>query len=109
MALSYGKQMERNCFSERCKSWVNGSYPLTLYSFNSRLFFVAYNDDGEYNDKLFFTLNDTLWQSDDPREGTHRVTDENLEGVRNIYGLAVVNDHLYFSGYSFATGQELYI
>ena len=66
------------------------------------------NNAVNVNDKLFFTLNDILWQSDGTKNGTHPINDANLIGVSNITNLASINGSLYFSGYSNAAGQELY-
>jgi trimeric autotransporter adhesin len=69
---------------------------------------TSFNNYINVNDKLFFTLNDTLWQSDGSKNGTHPVNDANLSGVSNISNLASINGSLYFSGYTYAAGQELY-
>ncbi|MGN6617457.1 MAG: ELWxxDGT repeat protein [Ilyomonas sp.] len=67
-----------------------------------------FNSMVNVNDKLFFIVNDTLWQSDGTKNGTHKVKDETLEGVNNLTDLTSVNDRLFFSGYSYQYGQELY-
>jgi ELWxxDGT repeat protein len=56
------------------------------------------------HDNLFFTMNDTLWQSDGTKEGTAKI---NL-GVSNFSYLTAYGNTLFFSGYTYATGQELY-
>ena len=61
------------------------------------------------HDKLFFTINDTLWQSDGTKKNTHPVEDPALKGVSQIGSLTVVGDQLYFSGYTYAAGLELYV
>lgn len=61
------------------------------------------------NDRLYFTLNDTLWMSDGTKKGTKPINDVALEGVADIYDLTNVNGVLYFSGYTFTAGQELYV
>jgi hypothetical protein len=60
------------------------------------------------DDRLFFVMNDTLWQSDGSRQGTHKIKDETIDGVRGINGLAAAHGKIYFYGYTYATGQELY-
>jgi ELWxxDGT repeat protein len=59
-------------------------------------------------DKLFFTVNDTLWQSDGTKKNTHPVKDASLKGVIQLSGLTAIGDNLYFSGYTYEAGQELY-
>jgi ELWxxDGT repeat protein len=61
------------------------------------------------NDHLIFVVNDTLWQSDGTKKGTHRVNDETIEGVSRIFELTVAHDKVYFSAYTYAAGQELYV
>ncbi|MEO8762845.1 MAG: ELWxxDGT repeat protein [Ginsengibacter sp.] len=59
--------------------------------------------------KLFFTVNDTLWQSDGTKINTHPVKDDLLKGVTQIGNLAVIDGKVYFSGYTYHLGQELYV
>ncbi len=62
------------------------------------------------HDRLFFVLfHDVLWQSDGSGPGTNPVADANLSGASNYMNLAVNGDNLYFSAYTYAAGQELYI
>ena len=72
----------------------NGTYPYYLVN---------------ANDNLYFVDNDTLWQSDGTKAGTKKINDNMLNGVTGINNLAYVNGHLYFSGYTYATGSELYV
>ncbi len=59
-------------------------------------------------DKLFFTMNDSLWQSDATNSGTHKISDPALNGTSNFSGLTAIGDWLYFSAYNNATGQEVF-
>jgi len=58
--------------------------------------------------RLYFVKNDTLWTSDGTAKGTTKVDDKNLAGVTQIRYLTAAGDKLYFTGYTYAAGYELY-
>jgi ELWxxDGT repeat protein len=66
------------------------------------------------NGKLYFSIYDpsftylSLWQSNGTEKGTHPVHDRNLTNVTFIGDLTPVNKQLFFSGYSYTYGWELY-
>jgi len=61
------------------------------------------------HDKLYFTVNDTLWVSDGSKKGTNPINDPILEGVTNVSNLTNINGVLYFSATSPTAGNELYV
>ena len=67
-----------------------------------------FNDMVNVHDKLFFIMNNTLWQSDGTENDTYQVNDPSLDGVSNIFSLTAAKDRLYFSGYKSSVGQELF-
>jgi len=58
--------------------------------------------------RLFLLINRQLWASDGTEEGTLPVEDVNLRNVSNIHYLTEVNGQLYFLGYTYQYGEELY-
>lgn len=58
--------------------------------------------------KLFFLTNNVLWISDGTGSGTHPVDDTGLPDLSYIYSLTSTGDRLYFNGYSYQYGYELY-
>jgi ELWxxDGT repeat protein len=61
-----------------------------------------------FRDRLFFSLDGDLWQSDGTAAGTHRVLDL-APGLYDAVGhLTVVKDRLFFAGYHPTAGRELW-
>jgi ELWxxDGT repeat protein len=70
-----------------------------LVNVNGTLYFTVFDE--------LFTKN-SLWQSDGTGEGTHAVQDNNLADVSNVSNLTAVGTQLFFTGYSYKYGYELY-
>ncbi len=98
--------------SDTSQLWVSdgtkeGTHKVTTFTFPN-FGNTNFTEQVNVNDKLFFTLGDTLWQSDATEAGTQKVNDPILNGVNNIHGLSSIGNRLYFSGFYYTTGQELY-
>lgn len=93
--------------------WASTGTPEGTHLVTTLSFPVSSNPDFaekvNVNDKLFFTFNNTLWQSDATEAGTHQVNDPTLNGVSGIYNLSSIGNKLYFTGFSYTKGQELYV
>ena len=64
------------------------------------------------NGKLIFLINNTLWESDGSKVGTHAVADDIFADVTFngiIQRLFAVGDQLYFAGNNYKYGSELYV
>jgi len=60
------------------------------------------------NNKLYFINGDKVWQSDGTTAGTHTMDMTGLEGVTDLRYLSYANGNLFFTGTSYAYGNELY-
>lgn len=58
--------------------------------------------------KCFFTSNNYLWSSDGLAAGTNAVSDPALADVTYVTGFIANGNKLFFGGYSYQYGQELY-
>ncbi|HVX26299.1 MAG TPA: T9SS type A sorting domain-containing protein, partial [Parafilimonas sp.] len=70
-------------------------YPYPMVGINDRLFFVDFYD--------------SLWTSDGTDSGTYSIKDPVLSNLSNIYDLISLGNKIFFTGYTDAAGQELYI
>ncbi len=60
------------------------------------------------DNKLYFLKDGALWMSSGPGNKTMQVNDAGLQNVSNINELIASGNKLFFSGYSYTYGQELY-
>ncbi|HRH47101.1 MAG TPA: T9SS type A sorting domain-containing protein [Panacibacter sp.] len=58
--------------------------------------------------KCFFSSNGYLWYSDGSTAGTNQVADSALVNVTSITGLIASGNKIFFGGYTYQYGQELY-
>ena len=57
--------------------------------------------------KLYFIDSTQLWVSDGTDTGTHVIIDPS--NITSVYSLAAAGNKLFFSGYSYTYGTELYV
>ena len=68
----------------------------------------SFNEMAGAGGKLFFNISNILWTSDGSDAGTLPGTDTGLNDVTSVYGLLANGNKLFFTGYSYAYGEELY-
>jgi ELWxxDGT repeat protein len=58
--------------------------------------------------RVYFVKDDVLWTSDGTANGTIAADDATLSGVTQLSNLTASGNKLYFTGYTYAAGVELY-
>lgn len=58
--------------------------------------------------KCFFSVNGQLWSSDGSAANTNVITDSGLVNVSSVTGLIANGKKLFFGGYTYQYGQEMY-
>lgn len=59
--------------------------------------------------KLYYTVNNTIWQFDGTADGTKQLNITGLEGVIALSPVVYTDSKLYVSGYTYKYGRELYV
>jgi ELWxxDGT repeat protein len=59
-------------------------------------------------ERVYFVKDDTLWTSDGTAKGTVAIDDATLSDVTQLRTLTASGNKLYFTGYTYAVGYELY-
>lgn len=71
--------------------------------------FTTFKGAVNIDDHLYYvTYDDSFYKTDGTAAGTELINDPVLQGVSNITYLTAVGNEIYFSGYKYKTGQELY-
>lgn len=102
--VSYGSELWKSDGTFAGTKLVKDIVPGTESSFldylvtaNAKLYFINNSDNG------------SLWSSDGTADGTTRINDAGLTDVTGIWNLTPAGDKLYLTGFTYATGNELYV
>lgn len=98
--LSYGSELWKSDGTREGTKLVKDIAPGPDWSFLGNLVTAK--------GKLYFVNNDALWSSDGTANGTAPVNNVGLNGVTGIGSLTPAGNKLYFTGFNYATGTELY-
>ncbi|HVX27332.1 MAG TPA: hypothetical protein VHB70_13370 [Parafilimonas sp.] len=71
--------------------------------------YYLFDDRCVADGKLFFNAGHALWVSDGTDLGTHKVHDGSLQNVSGVNNMVAAGNSVFFDGYTYKYGSELYV